>query len=128
MPWCLVFGAWGEASPDVECLLSALATAGSERHHRQMGTASATEARGGLAWLIRRRWAMTAVRENARLLLARLEHVGRGAAAAANRRQATGDGLAAQSSPGELPASSWPLEARVGGLLPEGSAHAEVCC
>ena len=54
----------------------------------------ATEARAALIWLLRRRWGLTAVRENARLLLARLEHVGRGAAAAAERRVAACDDAA----------------------------------
>ena len=48
--------------------------------------ASPTEAKGVLAWLLRRRWAITALRENARLKLERLQFVGRGAAAAAQRR------------------------------------------
>ena len=36
--------------------------------------------------MLRRRWALTALRENARLKLERLEFVGRGTAAAAARR------------------------------------------
>ena len=47
-----------------------------------------------LAWMLRRRWAMTAVRQAARLKLARLEYVGRGAVAAAARR-ARAEGAAA---------------------------------
>ena len=58
---------------------------------------SPSEARGGLAWLLRRRWALTAVREHARLLLARLEYVGRGANPAAQRRAlAEGEAAAAR--------------------------------
>jgi hypothetical protein len=82
----LVFGAWGEASPDVTALLHVLADAGVLRHQRRMLARDAVEARAALLWLMRRRWGLTAVRENARLLLARLEHVGRGAVAAAQRR------------------------------------------
>ena len=41
---------------------------------------------GALAWLLRRRWGLAALRENARLKLERLAHVGRGADAAATRR------------------------------------------
>ena len=93
----LVFGAWGETSPDVGRLLSALATSGAQRHFRRMGAATPAEAHGALGWLLRRRWSMTAVRENARLLLARLEFVGRGAGAAAARRQVAADGTAARA-------------------------------
>ena len=45
------------------------------------------EARGALAWLLKRRWAVTAVRAAARLTLGRLELVGRGAPAAVVRRR-----------------------------------------
>ena len=55
------------------------------------------EAIGPLAWLLRRRWAMTVMRENARLLLARLEYVGRGAVPALQRRQAAAEGVAARN-------------------------------
>ena len=46
------------------------------------------DAQGTLVWLLRRRWGLTALRGNARLLLARLEYVGSGAVAAASRRSA----------------------------------------
>ena len=63
-----------------------------------MRARSADEAKGALAWLLRRRWALTALRENARLKLERLEFVGRGAAAAAFRRvhAAGGDAVRAR--------------------------------
>ena len=85
---------------------------------------SPEEAQGPLAWLLRRRWAMTAVRENARLLLARLEHVGRGADRAAARR-AVADGTV--QLPGEQLLTAWlhvhgvPL-AGSAGVLSEGAA------
>ena len=82
----LVFGAWGEGSPEVDRLIGMLAHVGSRRHWRSMQARSADEAQGALAWMLRRRWALTALRENARLKLERLEFVGRGAAAAAARR------------------------------------------
>ena len=82
----IVFGAWGEASPLTECLLSAYAQAGSARHWLDMRSRGPLEAVGALAWLLRRRWGITAMREHARLKLERLEFVGRGAALAADRR------------------------------------------
>jgi hypothetical protein len=82
----LVFGAWGEASPDVERLLTAFSRAGAAHHWRTMQVATPGSAQGVLAWLLRRRWGMTAMREAARLKLERLEFVGRGAANAADRR------------------------------------------
>ena len=83
----LVFGAWGEASPQVEKLLSWLAKEGSTKLWRDMGCADAAAARGILAWSIRRRWAMTALRQNARLKIDRLTYVGQGAAKPARRQQ-----------------------------------------
>ena len=54
-----------------------------------MGCADLESAVGCLAWLLRRRWGLTALRECARLKLERLAFVGRGAAAAAERRQSS---------------------------------------
>ena len=84
----LVFGVWGEASRDVEQLLGQLARQGAKQKWRQMGCIGEEQAVGCLAWLLRRRWGLTAVRECARLKLERLAFVGRGAAAASRRRQA----------------------------------------
>ena len=82
----LVFGSWAEASPDVEQLLGTLARQGAAHHWRELGCQSDATAVGTLAWMLRRRWGITALRENARLKLERLAFVGRGAAAAASRR------------------------------------------
>ena len=82
----IVFGAWGEASPDTERLLARLASTGAARHWIDMRSRSPPDACGALAWLLRRRWGMTALREAVRLKLERLEFVGHGAAAAADRR------------------------------------------
>ena len=98
----LVFGAWGEASSDCEVLLSHAAGVGAERHWRSMGSRDQPAAVGTLAWLLRRRWGMTALRENARLKLDRLEFVGRGAAAAICRRQAAAAGAAARARAGAV--------------------------
>ena len=83
----LVFGAWGEGPPEVDHLIGMLARVGSRRHWRSMQARSADEAQGALAWMLRRRWALTALRENERLKPERREFVGRGAAAAAAARR-----------------------------------------
>jgi len=83
----LVFGAWGEASSDTHALLHTLARQGARVRWRDMGCPDEASAIGCLAWLLRRRWGLTALRENARLKLDRLAFVGRGAAQAADRRQ-----------------------------------------
>ena len=49
-----------------------------------------------LAWLLRGRWGLTAIRENARLKLERLQYVGRGAAAASQRRALGSEAQAAR--------------------------------
>ena len=83
----LVFGAWGEASSDAHKLLHLPAKKGAQVRWRQMGSPDEASAVGCLAWLLRRRWGMTALRENARFKLERMAYVGRGAAQAADRRQ-----------------------------------------
>ena len=82
----LVFGAWAECSPEVEKLLSWLARTGASRHWRLMGCIDEDAARGILAWSLRRRWSLTAMREAARLKLGRLMWTGSGASLAAQRR------------------------------------------
>ena len=52
----------------------------SMKHWRGMGADNPADAVGPLAWLLRRRWAFTALRANARLLLDRLDMVGSGEA------------------------------------------------
>ena len=51
-----------------------------------MGCHEPSTATGVLAWMLRRRWGLTALREHARLKLDRLDYVGRGATEAARRR------------------------------------------
>jgi len=82
----LVFGSWGEASPDVEKLLGTLARKGAAHFWRATGSDSEQSAIGTMAWMLRRRWGITALRENARLKIGRLGYAGRGAEAAASRR------------------------------------------
>ena len=93
----LVFGSWGEASPDVTQLLGHIAAKGVLRHRRTMRARNEDEAKSALVWLLRRRWAMTAVRENVRLLLARLQYVGRGTGDALLRRSRASEDTAARA-------------------------------
>ena len=86
----LVFGAWGEASPDVHRLLDVAAAVGAARHARGMLVRDPALAKGALAWLLKRRWGLAAVRHAARLTLGRLEHVGSGASAAPGVQRAVG--------------------------------------
>ena len=96
----IVFGTWGEASPGTERLLTAFCHVGAARHWRTMRAESQEAARGVLAWLLRRRWGMTALREAARLKLEGLEFVGRGAAMASDRRVAASAVAAARARQG----------------------------
>ena len=93
----LVFGAWGEASPHVTKLLALAARTGAERHWRGMRCEEPSRAIGAIAWLLRRRWGLTALREAARLKLDRLEWAGAGAVAAGQRRQNAGFAFAARA-------------------------------
>ena len=72
----LVFGAFGEASEGVELMISQLAHAGGAIHWRRMKARSPEEASGALAWMLRRRWGIVALREAARLTLDRLQYAG----------------------------------------------------
>ena len=87
MKTCLSLGAWGEVSPDVDWLLTQAASAGSLRDRSALSAARTDDARDALKWVLQRRWGMTALRANARLLLGRLAYVGRGAATAVERRE-----------------------------------------
>ena len=71
--------------------------AAAQRHWRSMRCDDPAHAVGILAWLLRRRWGMTVLRENARLKLDRLEFVGRGATFAAQRRASALDVRAARA-------------------------------
>ena len=84
----LVFGSWGEASTAVSGLLSAAVDSGAARRRccNPSSDDGSDRVRAILAATLRRRWGMTALRANARLLLDRLAYVGRGATAAAHRR------------------------------------------
>ena len=86
----LVFGHFGEASPDVHKLVSALARSAAYRSQH-----ADDSLHGLLAWHYKRRWSLAAVRGAARLTLTRLASaVGRGTTAAANRRAAAENAVA----------------------------------
>ena len=91
----LVFGHWAEASSNVEDLLSGCAHTGALKHWVGMRARDPTDAIGSLAWSLRRRWGMTAWRSAARLLLDRLEYVGRGSETARARRVVASEQAAA---------------------------------
>ena len=71
----LVFGAFGEASTDVEQLLQACAKIGAERHWREMGARKPEEAQDVLLAKYRRQIGVEAVRGHATLKLDRLRQV-----------------------------------------------------
>ena len=92
----VVFCAWGEASPHADKLLTLAVHTGAGRHWRGMRCDEPSRAVGAIAWLLRRRWGLRALREAARLKLDRLEWAGAGAAAAAQRRRSAWDAHAAR--------------------------------
>lgn len=85
----LVFGSWGEASADVDWLLSEAVETGLSRRDgfRPMDDDEPDHLKAGLVGMLRRWWGMAALRANARLLLDRLAFVGRGAGAAVRHRE-----------------------------------------
>ena len=86
----LVFGSWGEASADVEWLLSEAVDIGLSRRSgfRPADDDEPDSLRATLLAMLRRRWGIAALRANARLLLERLAFVGRGGVLAMRRRVA----------------------------------------
>ncbi len=60
-----------EASPHTAQLIGIAAETGAQRHRRAMRARTKALAFGSLHWLLRRRWGMTALRANARLVLDR---------------------------------------------------------
>jgi hypothetical protein len=79
----IVIGAFAEASPFLEELVSAAADVGASKHWRRMRCNSTNHARGLLLQVLRRSWGFAAFRANAQLVLRRLQHVG-GAGGGAN--------------------------------------------
>ena len=92
---CLAFGAWNEASPDVHSLVHTVASARLRREQELQDDGPVARRRrmsseGALAILtgqVRRTLSLVAARAQARLLLDRLQVLGRGAAEANRRRR-----------------------------------------
>eukprot|EP00973_Karenia_brevis_P087066 12074396-Karenia_brevis.AAC.1 len=63
----LVFSHWAEATEHVNLLLAGCAHCGAQRHWSSMRAREPIDAMGTLAWLLRRRWGLTAWRAAARL-------------------------------------------------------------
>jgi len=82
-----VMGAYGEMSDSVHRMVKKLAPIGAATWKRKLPTASYVSACGRLAWMMKRRLGVTAVRAGARLLLDRMEFIGPGAGARADRRK-----------------------------------------
>ena len=85
-----VFGAWGECSEDVHTLVQKLAEAkvskaATEPGNRQIFRSREAQLAGEVAYL-RRRLSFTAVQQQSRLLLDRLQLLGDGSRDAARRR------------------------------------------
>ena len=83
-------------------LLTTFVARGAAQHWRTMHVDRPAPIQGALANMLRRRWGICALRENARLLLTRLTYVGRDAAAAARRRQLTSEAFLAQARVGAI--------------------------
>ena len=87
----IVIGHFAEGSDHLEALLTGAAHCGALRHWAGMRAREPADAHGTMAWLLRRRWGMTAWRSIARLLLDRLEYVGQGSMLAHARRAAASE-------------------------------------
>lgn len=73
---CLVFGAYGEGSPDVHHFLEAAALQRASTSWRRQGSRSQSEAYGIYLQMYRRDMGVAAVREQARLRLKRVPFIG----------------------------------------------------
>ena len=87
--WC--FGSWGEASEEVHALVQRIASsrllvAGMQPGRRGPPRSQAAEL-AALVSFARRQLSITAVREQAKLILERLQILGEGTAEAARRRE-----------------------------------------
>ena len=88
-----VFGAFGEASPDVHALAKNLGDIGASRGWREMGATSAVEASAVLTNRARRALGIEAVRGHARLKLDRLAAVSGDVDEGAARRERSRNGM-----------------------------------
>ena len=83
-----VFGAYGEASLDVERWIASTSNFAAAGMRGLLGAKTEKDARGTLAWVLRRRLAWSHLNAKSELLLDRLEFVGPGGQDAARRRRA----------------------------------------
>ena len=85
----LAFGAFGEVGPNVKALVSAVAEEGKAGVMSRTGIADADVALSTIKWRLRSHWAMTAMRESARVKIARMQqlrgHAGLGRMAQSER-------------------------------------------
>ena len=88
----VVCGRFGEGSTELQLLLLAAASCGSERYWREAGYSSPTAARSMLISRLRKRWGAAIHRETARVLASRLQYVGpRGDAQRRHAMRSPGD-------------------------------------
>ena len=71
----LAFGAFGEVGPNVKALVSAVAEEGKGGVMSRTGIADADAALSIIKWRLRSHWAMTAMRESARVKIARMQQL-----------------------------------------------------
>ena len=90
----IVTGHFAEGSDHLEALLTGAAHSGALKHWASMRAREPADAHGTIAWLLRRRWGMAAWRSIARLVLDRLEYVGRGSIRAHERRAVASEAAA----------------------------------
>lgn len=98
----LIFGSYGEVSPQVHALLEAFAIAIAAREWRDMGARSEREARGIITTQLRRELSVASHAGHARMLLSRRAYVGLsrdGARALADRRAGDHEGIAVYIRP-----------------------------
>ena len=87
-----VFGASGEVSDDFERWTSSVASATASRMRRLVGARTNVQARGCIAWRLRRRVGWAAFNAAASLKIDRCEFVGPGGPDAAQRRASASQG------------------------------------
>ena len=88
---------YGGSFADVDQLSKHLVDLGVRRHRRIVRARDDNEAQAALTSMLQRRWAITAVRENARLFLTRPRYAGRRAGEVLHRRSHASEDMAARA-------------------------------